>query len=128
MAVPPTLVHSQPSIPSRARDHGRRAEPAQHGEATGQLGGLGRPGVDDRDLDRAERQLERRLQDAAVLDRDALRAEPQPVALAGAGLAPAARLLEQEHRAPARPGKAPVRGLRRGAGWKVAGLRPWLSM
>ena len=32
-----------------------------------------------------------------MLDRDALRAEPQPVDLARAGLAPAAGLLEQEH-------------------------------
>ena len=72
-AEPPVLVHSQPSIPCSRGTTAVGGEPLEHREAARLALGLGRPAVDEADVQLAEREPQRLAQQAVDLERRAVR-------------------------------------------------------
>ncbi len=97
-AVPPVLVQSQPSMPSWRGITVLAPTRRRIGKRPNWPDVFAGPGVDGRDLHERERQLERRLQDAAVLDRHPGRGELQAVRLVRARDAPASGLDRERER------------------------------
>ena len=113
----PARAGPEPALdPLGARDHAVGTEPAQDREAAElALLHLGGTRVDGGDLHGGQRQLERRVHHAPVLDRDAVGAQPQPAAPPSS--------IEQELRAGRRPRSAGAAAGRRTYRLSVIGAR-----